>query len=244
MSTGDHSREVFLGWHFLRENRRLGYEDTRLVTVGETLSVEGRLVLCQSGLHASARPIDALKYAPGPIVCRVELSGSILYGDDKACASHRRVLWMGDATKALRHFACDVAFETLTNERKQGREPDQRSWNAIVVARKWIEGEATEEERSAAQSAAESAAESAARSAARSAAESAAESAAWSAAESAFSAARSAAFSAARSAAWSAARSAARSAAESAADKRLEALFRKLELGEPLYDPASSHSSF
>jgi hypothetical protein len=89
------------------------------------------------------------------------------------------------------------------------------------VAERYANGEATEEERSAAESAARSAAESAARSAARSAAESAAESAArsaaWSAAESAAeSAAWSAAESAARSAAWSAAESAARSAARSA----------------------------
>jgi hypothetical protein len=98
---------------------------------------------------------------------------------------------------------------------------DKRSLAALDVAERFANGEASEEERSAAESAARSAAESAARSAA--------ESAAWSAAESAArSAAWSAAWSAARSAAESAAWSAARSAAESAQEKELRRICAKV----------------
>ena len=89
---------------------------------------------------------------------------------------------------------------------------DQRSRDAIDVAERFANGNATAEELSAARDAARSAAESAAESAAL-----AAESAAWSA-EWSSQAAWSAAVRAARSAAWSAAESAAESAARDAAE--------------------------
>jgi hypothetical protein len=221
---------IILAWHFLKEDRTLQFQHGKrervLIEPDITLRVKPPLVMCEHGLHGSIKPLDALYYAPGPIVCRVEHSGTIIQQDDKLCSTVRKVLWMADATKALHVFACTVAEKALLAEQKAGREPSKRSWQAIKVKRKWLEGNATNEELSAARSAAESAARSAARSAAESAARSAAWSAAWSAARSAArsaawgaarSAARSAAESAARSAAWSAAWSAARSAAWSAA---------------------------
>lgn len=90
----------------------------------------------------------------------------------------------------LHEFACRCAEEALRFVDK----PDPRSLAAIETKRRWLRGEATDEELAAAWSAAWCAAWSAAESAARCAAESAAESAAW-------------------SASWSASRSAARSAA-------------------------------
>ena len=101
-----------LGWHFVREDRRLGYGDGRVVEVGETLTVEGPLEMCQHGLHASVRALDALRYAPGPIACRVRLSGEVLgptaEHSDKACATERTVIAMVDATDLLREFIRDT----------------------------------------------------------------------------------------------------------------------------------------
>lgn len=101
-----------IGWHFLREDRRLGYGDGREVKVGEALTVDGPLVLCERGLHASPRAIDALQYAPGPIACRVRLSGEVLGPTDehvdKACATERTVIAMIDATDVLREFVRDT----------------------------------------------------------------------------------------------------------------------------------------
>jgi len=193
--------EKLLGWHFCNESRTLGYDDGRLIIEGESLRVECDPVLCECGLHASERIIDALKYAPGPILCRVELSDGIVVGDDKAVARERKTLWMFDATNALRDFAATVAENALLAERAAGREPDPRSWAAIQFVRDLLAGKIKPEDRSAARSAAWSA-----QSAARSAAEAAW--AAW-AAEAAEAAARSAA-----EAAWAArsAQSAARSA--------------------------------
>jgi hypothetical protein len=111
---------------------------------------------------------------------------------------------------AIHALACNFAEHSLMRERDRGREPDARSWAAIETKRRWLRGEASDQDLAAAWSAAWSAARDAARSAAWSAARSAAWSAAWSAA-------RDAAWDAARDAAWSAARSAARDAAWSAA---------------------------
>lgn len=97
---------TLLGWHFLRDNCRLQFSPHTLVEPGQTLTVEPPLEMCRHGLHASMEPLDALLYAPGTIVCRVELSGKILQDYDKMCAEKRTVLWMADATLALHEFMC------------------------------------------------------------------------------------------------------------------------------------------
>ena len=102
-----------LAWHFARADMRLGYEDGRAIVVGETLTHDGDLKLCESGLHASATIYDALKYAPGPMLCRVRLGGDIIRGDDKLAASERTVLWAFDATDVLRVFARRCALDVI-----------------------------------------------------------------------------------------------------------------------------------
>lgn len=178
------------GWHFIRLDRKLGYGDNRIVKTGRVYKVkkDRNLEMCKYGLHASKRLIDALRYAPGPVVCRVELRGEIEHDEDKSVAYERKVLSILDATNILHEFACRCAEDAL----KLVKNPDPRSIAAIKAKRDWLKGKITDQELSAARPAAWSAA---ARSAARSAAWSAAASAAWFAA---------------RSAGWSAARSAAR----------------------------------
>ena len=66
------------------------------------------------------------------------------------------------SAEALYEFACRVAEHALMKERKDGREPDPRSWAAIAAKRKWLRGEITEEELSAAWAAARDAARDAA----------------------------------------------------------------------------------
>ena len=223
-------------WHFLRSDLTLGYDDGRKVAVGTKLTVDGSPILCEHGLHASIKAIDALGFAPGPVACLVEVGGEILEDDDKIVGTERTVIAMDNAEEALRHFARLCSLDVV------------ESWECPKVVREWLETgdkDLRSAARSAAWSATESAAESAARSAARSAAWSATESAAWSAAEpaarsatwsatesaawsAAWSAARSAAWSAAESAAWSAAWSAAESAAWSAQNDRLTSMLSEL----------------
>ena len=156
-----------LAWHFLPPDGRLANGDGTLVIAGKTYRVEPPIECCSRGLHYSVRPLDALQHAPGPIVCRVECSGTIDAQDDKGACSVRRVLWLADATVPLRLFACWCAEQALNAEHAAGREPDSRSWNAIAVARLFAEGKASIQDLAAARAAAWDAAWAAARAAAR-----------------------------------------------------------------------------
>ena len=167
-----------LYWHWLPEDQRLRYDSRQLVVAGETITHNGPVVMCESGLHASERAIDSLQYAPGPIICRVTLGGFVAHGIDKSVASERTVLWMADATNTLHEFACRCAEDALRTAKVE----DVRCWQAIETKRKWLRGEATDAELDAAWDAAWAAAWDAARDAARAAARAAARDAAWDAA--------------------------------------------------------------
>jgi hypothetical protein len=141
-----------LGWHWLRNDRKLRYPPCSLVTVGTTLSnpinsrgQAGPLEICLRGYHASERILDALGHAPGTILCRVKLHGEVLKTHDKMVADNRTCLWMTDATNILHDFACWVGEYILEYEQAQGRR-HPKLWTAIITKRRWLDGKATEEE--------------------------------------------------------------------------------------------------
>jgi len=104
------------GWYFAQSNNCLRYGDNRGIVIGETHTVditEKQLEMCEWGLHASKRVIDALKYAPGPMVYRVKLSGKVLHQSDKSVAEHRTYLWGYDATDVLLLFARRCALDVV-----------------------------------------------------------------------------------------------------------------------------------
>ena len=199
-----------LAWHFLPDNGRMRWGKWKPVRAGVTYVHRGSIKLCEHGLHASVRAIDALGYAPGSLVCRVRMSGDAEADADKIAASRRRVLWMADATRVLHLYACRCAEHALALIPS----PDPRSVRAIEIKRSWLDGKATIEELDAARDAAWDAASAAASAAARAAAWDAASAAARDAARDAAGVAASAA---ARDAAWDAAWAAARAAARAAA---------------------------
>jgi hypothetical protein len=91
-----------MAWHFVGNTLR----DGRPVPKdGEWLKHKGDIRMCAEELHASVHPMDALKYASGPILCRVECAGTIVHGDDKLVCSERRIVARMDATDMLRYFA-------------------------------------------------------------------------------------------------------------------------------------------
>jgi hypothetical protein len=153
-------------WHFLTNDRRLAYPQSDgtlpVITPGLVLTEDRPLSLCCVGLHASVRAIDALQYAQGSVVCRVECDGEVIHGSDKLCCSRRTVLWMADATRVLHEFACDVAEEALA----LAGNPDPRSVASIAAKRAWLRGEISDSELDAARDAAWDAARAAARAAA------------------------------------------------------------------------------
>src|SRR3990167_8203256 len=158
--SGDYDR--WFGWHFLPAGRRLRWGSREVVEAGRTYRAKGSLAMCENGMHASARAIDALMYAPGPLVCRVELVGERLNAADKACARERSVLWLADATIVLHEFACTVATDALHLAEARGARVDPRSWAAIETKRRWLRGEATDAELAAARAVAWAAARDAA----------------------------------------------------------------------------------
>jgi len=133
----------WLGWHFLPADRRLR-GSREVVKAGRTYRVEGPLALCSHGMHASRRALDALTYAPGPVVCRVELLGERLDAHFKSCARERRVLWIVDATRVLHEFALAVATDALRAADARGAVVDPRAWAAIETKRRWLYGVATD----------------------------------------------------------------------------------------------------
>ena len=159
--------DEYVGWHFIAADRRERWGDKRLIEVGQTYTVEPPIKLCERGLHASERAIDALNYAPGPIVCKVRLSGRVVRDTDKAVATVREVMSMADATMILHEFACICAEDALHLIEKRGQKADKRSWVAIETKRRWMKGEATDKELAAARAAARAAAWDAAWAAAR-----------------------------------------------------------------------------
>ena len=97
--------ETWTGWHFLQADGALRYGDGRTPADGEEVHAEGPLVLCERGMHASADILDCLDYAPGPILCRVELRGERIDGPDKSVARTRVILWRLNASDVLWQFA-------------------------------------------------------------------------------------------------------------------------------------------
>jgi len=154
--------------------------------------------MCESGLHASENILDALRYAPGHYLRRVECYGEIVLGDDKLVCRHRKVLAEANMEQLLHEFACRCAERAL----RASNVTDTRCLSAIEAKRAWLRGDIGRRELAAARNAALAAARNAALAAARNAT---------------LDAARYATLDAALDAAWYAALDAARNAALDAA---------------------------
>lgn len=133
-------------WHFTADKLRDGRP---IPDIGVRLEHEGPLVVCQSGLHASVRIIDALQYAPGELIHRVECGGDRHEDDDKIVCRQRTILWTVDGGTVLRDFARHCALDVI------------HLWDAPDVVREYLET-GSEELRAAAWAAAWAAARGAA----------------------------------------------------------------------------------
>ena len=167
---------------------------------GEWLEHDGPIVICKSGLHASRRPWDALMYAPGPVLCLVEVDQFREEHEDKLVARRRRIVRRVDLTDDMRAFARQCALDVI------------HLWEAPDVVRRYLEtGDAS------LRVDAWNAAWDAVGAVARDVAWDAARNAAWSATRAAWDAARPDAWDAARAATWEAAWATAYDAARTAA---------------------------
>ena len=159
------SRPV-IRYHFLKADMTAGHGKEPPWEKGEKRTATGDLELCANGYHYGLTLLGALEYAPGPVFCRVRISGDRIEEGDKGCARTRELVAWKNAEKELRLFAADCAERALLRERKDGSEPDPRSWAAVAVARRYSNGEATQKELARSSLAASNAASSAASNAA------------------------------------------------------------------------------
>ena len=96
-------------YHFTNDRLRDG---TPIPPIGEWLVFPGTPKICYRGLHASDHPFDALQFAPGNILHKVELIGIEEKHTNKVVAKQRKIIATIDATDLLqssaRQFAVDV----------------------------------------------------------------------------------------------------------------------------------------
>jgi len=179
-----------MAWHFTDDTLRDGRP---VPEVGEVLRHDGPLAMCESGLHASPRLMDALRYAPGETLHRVTLTGDMLHGNDKSVATERTILWTLPETviePLLRDFARRCALDVID------------LWDAPEIVRIYLETGREELRIAAGDATWDTTLDAAAQAAARDAARDAAWDAAWATA---------------RATAWAAARAATRAAVSDSA---------------------------
>ena len=108
-------------------------------------TVKGDLVVYENGYHVCTT--KQLLGWLGPLIWEVEVRGEVVHAGLMTVVRSARIVaptrW-DDRTARL--FACDCAARALRRERRAGREPDKRSWEALRVARLYAEGKATNQE--------------------------------------------------------------------------------------------------
>ena len=97
-------------WHFTGNTLRDG---SPIPAPGVVLRHTGPLVMCESGLHASLQPFDALQYAPGDKLHLVECGGTIQHQNDKLVCTERTIIVSMDAQPLLRSFARQQALSVV-----------------------------------------------------------------------------------------------------------------------------------
>ena len=114
------------GYHFTNSTLRNG---DPIPKIGTWLKHEGKVIPCETGLHMSVEPFDALTYAPGNILHMVKLRGNLMsHGNpiDKWAGSERMIIKSIDATDLLRQFARDCALSVV------------HLWNAPEIVVKYL----------------------------------------------------------------------------------------------------------
>ena len=113
-----------MAYHFVGDKLRDGRP---LPEDGEWLVHDGPVEMCESGLHASRDPFDALAYAPGATLCLVECDDIVAEHCDKLVCRRRRIVKRIDATDLLRTFARRCALDVI------------HLWDAPAVVREYLE---------------------------------------------------------------------------------------------------------
>ena len=123
------------GWHFIGADFKLRFSQ-ETVELGKISEATGPISLCNNGMHACRLILDALKFANGPVVCRVKIFGETQEDREKICGRYRQVLAYGDIIWQLHQYGFDLTSSILS-----GEETDL--WELLDVKKKWIERRAS-----------------------------------------------------------------------------------------------------
>jgi len=106
-------------------------------TVGEWKH-EDAISLCDSGFHASEKPLDALSYVMGEVLALVEVKGKSLIEKDKQAWSDMRVTkayrWTKEDSVKLAIFAAEQVLEIFEREYPNDLRPRQ----AVEAAKSYL----------------------------------------------------------------------------------------------------------
>src|SRR6516225_193989 len=100
--------EIF--WHFTSDTLRDG---SPIPPIGEWLIFPGEPAICERGLHSSRHPMDALIFAPGKWLHKVEMYGITEEDPDKVVGKGRKILSTIDSLDVLRQCARKYASDVL-----------------------------------------------------------------------------------------------------------------------------------
>ena len=113
-----------IAYHFTGDKLRDGRD---VPAIGEWLKHIGPAVLCQSGLHASRTPFQALSFAPGFQLHKVEIDGIVAETDDKLVSKKRKIIASLDAKEIILSFARKQALSVI------------HLYDCPQVLREWLE---------------------------------------------------------------------------------------------------------
>lgn len=111
-------------YHFTSDKLRDG---SPIPAIGEWLEYEGEVIMCQSGLHYSKHPFDALQYAPGNLLHVVEVEKIVTRQQNKGVCRRRKIIMTINAEPLLREFAHKCALDVL------------HLWDAPPLVREYLE---------------------------------------------------------------------------------------------------------
>ena len=103
-------KKPVIAWHFVRDTLRDG---SPIPKDGAWLTFKGACVMCQSGLHASRNPFDALQYAPGNTLCLVEVADIQGEQHSKLVCRRRKIIARMDARELCSYFGRMQALSAI-----------------------------------------------------------------------------------------------------------------------------------
>jgi hypothetical protein len=154
-------RTPLVGWtpayHFLRADMTAGRGAEAPWRIGEERTLAGALRPGVFGYHSAVRWYDALRYAPGPVACVVDVSAPEVLYDCMQVSRTRRLLACAGAGREVRLWACACAERALRRAASLGVDVHLASWEAVAVGRAFADGAATLADLQGARAAAEAA---------------------------------------------------------------------------------------